>query len=253
MKSILRLFLANEKIRNIFCFLRAFYFCRIKKEMKNLNNVTEDTWKNTLGSNQRAIYDKNINLPKHPRKKSIFDLGTSHSGGKSNWLLAAIKHKYKKHEIDKLKILSIGPRSEGEIFNLFSYGFELKNITGVDLFTYSPLIKLSDMHELNLQNEQFDIVLMGWCLAYSNNKSKAISEAKRVLKKNGSLIIGYSVSNKTDEEIEKERGYLVGSPFDKISSMNDLDSIVSSIGFEKFYSKIIDKITSKRLIYAATK
>ena len=109
------------------------------------------------------------------------------------------------------------------------------------------------MHELNLQNEQFDIVLMGWCLAYSNNKSKAISEAKRVLKKNGSLIIGYSVSNKTDEEIEKERGYLVGSPFDKISSMNDLDSIVSSIGFEKFYSKIIDKITSKRLIYAATK
>ena len=88
--------------------------------------------------------------------------------------------------------MSIGPRAEGEIFNIFAHGFELNNITGLDLFSYSPYIKLGDMHNLKFNDEEFDIVLMGWCLAYSNNKEKALSEVRRVLVKNGSLIIGYS-------------------------------------------------------------
>ena len=156
-------------------------------------------------------------------------------------------------EYKKLKILSIGPRSEGEIFNLFANGFELKNIAGIDIFSYSPLIQLSDMHNIKLEDNKFDIVLMGWCLAYSNNKIKAINEAKRVLKKDGSLIIGYSVSSKSDQDIINERGYLVGSPYNKITSMKILDELIKFCGLKTFYSKTIDKKISQRLIYGAEK
>lgn len=253
MKFIIRKLLINQRIRNIFCFIRAFYFCKIKKKMRNYVEISEDTWKNTLDSNKRAILDENINLPAYPKRKTFFDLGISHSGGKSNWLLKAIETKYFKKEYKKLKILSIGPRSEGEIFNLFANGFELKNIAGIDIFSYSPLIQLSDMHNIKLEDNKFDIVLMGWCLAYSNNKVKAINEAKRVLKKDGSLIIGYSVSSKSDQDIINERGYLVGSPYNKITSMKILDELIKFCGLKTFYSKTIDKKISQRLIYGAEK
>ena len=40
----------------------------------------------------------------------------------------------------------IGPRNEAEIFMLWSYGFKLENIVGLDLISYSPLIDLGDMY-----------------------------------------------------------------------------------------------------------
>ena len=111
------------------------------------------------------------------------------------------------------------------------------------------------MHDIKLEDNKFDIVLMGWCLAYSNNKRKAINEANRVLKNNGSLIIGYSINSKpkSHEDSMQERGYLVSSPYDKIYNMENLDELVTSCGFKMFYSKIIDKKTSQRLIYGAQK
>ena len=163
-KFIARKLLLVGKIRNNFCFLRAFYFCKIKNKMKDFNEVTDDTWKNTLDSNKRIVYNKNINLPQKKTLKSILDIGRSLAGGSTNLLLNSIKKKYNKSELKNLKVLSIGPRAEGEIFNIFAHGFELKNIIGLDLFSYSPLIKLGDMHRLEFDDEEFDVVLMGWCL-----------------------------------------------------------------------------------------
>ena len=164
------------------------------------------------------------------------------------------KKKYNKLEFKNLKVLSIGPRAEGEIYNIFAHGFEFGNITGVDLFSYSPLIKLGDMHNLKFDDEKFDIVLMGWCLAYSNNKKKALSEAKRVLGKNGLLVIGYSVNKlSTDQDQINTRGYLVRSPYHQVNSMDDLDGLVKSQGFNMYYSKIINKNPDERLVYGATK
>ena len=40
------------------------------------------------------------------------------------------------------RILSVGPRTEGELYNLAAHGFRLENIRGVDLLSYSPLIDL---------------------------------------------------------------------------------------------------------------
>tara|TARA_B110000008_G_C16880278_1_gene528611 strand:+ start:75 stop:851 length:777 start_codon:yes stop_codon:yes gene_type:complete len=253
-KFIARKLLSVGKIRNNFCFLRAFYFCKIKNEMKDFNEVTDDTWKNTLDSNKRIVYNKNINLPKKKSLKSIFDIGRSLSGGSTNLLLDAIKKKYHKAELKNLKILSIGPRAEGEIFNIFSHGFEMENITGVDLFSYSSLIKLGDMHHLEFNNDEFDIVLMGWCLAYSNDKQKALTEVKRVLAKNGALIIGYTVNSKiSDQDQIDERGYLIRSPFNQINSLDNLNDLGKSLGFQMFYSKRINNNASEKIIYGATK
>ncbi len=253
-KFISRKLLSFGKIRNNFCFLRAFYFCKIKKNLKDYNNVAEDTWKNTLESNKRVVYNKNISLPKKPRHISILDIGRSLAGGSTNLLLEPAKKKYNKSQFKNLKVLSIGPRAEGEIFNIFAHGFEFKNIVGIDLFSYSPLIKLGDMHNLNFNDEEFDIILMGWCLAYSNNKKKALSEANRVLSKNGLLVIGYTVNKfLTDQDQINQRGYLIRSPYNQINSMKELDELAKSEGFNAYYSKTIFKDPAEKLVYGATK
>jgi SAM-dependent methyltransferase len=253
-KFIARKLLSVGKIRNNFCFLRAFYFCKIKNKMKDFKDVTDETWKNTLDSNKRIVFNKNINLPKKTSLKSVFAVGRSLAGGSTNLLLKAIKKKHNKSEFKNLKVLSIGPRAEGEIFNIFSHGFELNNITGLDLFSYSPYIKLGDMHNLEFNDDEFDIVLMGWCLAYSNNKEKALSEVRRVLVKNGSLIIGYSVNpTLSDQDQIDERGYLIRSPFNQISSLDNLSALGKSLGYKMFYSKIISEKPKEKIIYGATK
>ena len=136
-----------------------------------------------------------------------------------------------------------------------AHGFELNNITGLDLFSYSPYIKLGDMHNLKFNDEEFDIVLMGWCLAYSNNKEKALSEVRRVLVKNGSLIIGYSVNpTLSDQDQIDDRGYLVRSPFNQINSLDNLNDLGKSLGYKMFYSKVMsNNKPKKKIIYGATK
>ena len=59
----------------------------------------------------------------------------------------------------------------------------ISNISDIDLFSYSPLVKLMDIHNLNFEDNYFDIVYAAWVIAYSDNKSKAISEMERVKKK----------------------------------------------------------------------
>jgi SAM-dependent methyltransferase len=252
-KFLARKLLSVDKLRNIYCFLRVFYFCKLKNNLKNFEEITDDTWKYTLDSNKRAIYNKNINLPKHPRANRIFEIGKSLDGSKSKWLLEVVNKRYKKSEFKSLKVLSIGPRSEGEIYKIFASGFELNNIVGLDLFSYSPFIKLGDMHNLEFSDSEFHIIFMGWCLAYSNNKSKALSEVKRVLKKNGLLVIGHSTLEKTQDQIIASRGYLVGSPNEMIENLENLEYMIKNINLKRFYAKTIQLVNSKRIIYGATK
>ena len=123
--------------------------------------------------------------------------------------------------------MTIGPRTEGEILNLFSHGFKKENVKGLDLISYSPLIEVGDMHNMPFEDNSFDIVICGWVIAYSNNKQKAASEIIRVLKNNGIASIGVSYSPKTNEEIEKERGYLISSP-ERITSAEQVLNLFNS-------------------------
>ena len=77
------------------------------------------------------------------------------------------------------------------------------------------------MHELPYDNSKFDFVMMGWCLAYSDNKRKALKEAVRVTRHGGTIAVGISYSPKNNDEIIKERGYLIGSD-KRTKSLSDL-------------------------------
>lgn len=90
------------------------------------------------------------------------------------------------------KVLVIGPRNEAEILLLSLYGFELRNITGIDLFSYSPLIQLGDMHDLKFPDDSFDIVYTAWTLAYSYDLTKACAEIVRVARDGAIVVTGMS-------------------------------------------------------------
>jgi SAM-dependent methyltransferase len=86
------------------------------------------------------------------------------------------------------RILLIGSRTENEF--LYFRSFNHKNIKAIDLMSYSPLIEIQDMHNLNFKDNTFDAVIMGWVLCYSNHPKKCASEITRVLKNDGIVAIG---------------------------------------------------------------
>jgi len=136
--------------------------------------------------------------------------------------------------------LTIGPRTEGEILNLFSHGFKKDNVKGLDLISYSPWIDVGDMHNIPFEDNSFDIVICGWVIAYSNNKLKAASEIIRVLKNNGIASIGVSYSPKTNEEIQKERGYLISSP-ERITSASQVLNLFNSNIKTTFFTNDVEE------------
>lgn len=93
-------------------------------------------------------------------------------------------------ELRNLKVLSIGPRSEAEIFSLLAAGFHPQNVYALDLFSYSNWIDCGDMHAQPYADDSFDVVLMGWVLAYSIDRAKACAEAARVAKPGAFVAVG---------------------------------------------------------------
>ena len=85
-------------------------------------------------------------------------------------------------------ILLIGSRTENEF--LYLRGFGHKNIKVIDLISYSPLIEMQDMHNLNFKDNTFNAVILGWTLVYSSDPKKCALEIIRVLKNNGIVAIG---------------------------------------------------------------
>lgn len=116
------------------------------------------------------------------------------------------------------KILIIGPRTENEILHLEGYGF--KNITAVDLMSYSPKVILQDMHSLNLKDNSYDAVITGWTLSYSNNPKLVIDNIVNVLKNNSILIIG--IQYMKDFEINKDKY----NPKNRINTINQIKELL---------------------------
>ena len=114
------------------------------------------------------------------------------------------------------KILILGPRTEDDIFLCKSLG--MHNCRGLDLFTYSPLIQLGDMHEMPFPSDEFDAVVLGWVLYYSGNPFKAINEVSRVVKPGGLLAIGWA-----EEKIGDRR-----NSFNSIYTAEDHIALISS-------------------------
>lgn len=102
-------------------------------------------------------------------------------------------------------ILCVGPRAEGEILNCMGLGF--RNVRGLDLISYSPWIDLGDMHAMPYADNAFAVVVMGWCIAYSDNRMKAAREALRVVRNGGIIAVGVEYSAESTEEVSRRVGY----------------------------------------------
>lgn len=114
------------------------------------------------------------------------------------WPLMAMDPVYENAR--SMKVLSVGPRTAGEVLKLIAAGFTPENITALDVVSNDPLIDTGDMHAMPYANDAFDLVISGWTLPYSNNAKLAMSEHVRVVKDGGLLAIG--VTRVPDEHPE---------------------------------------------------
>ncbi len=110
------------------------------------------------------------------------------------------------------KVLSIGPRTEAEIYTLIACGFEPSNIRGLDLFSYSDFVDAGDMHAMPYEDNSFDVVILGWVLAYSNDQRKAAQEVLRVLRPGGFVAVGYEYTALSSEQLRENGSDVADAP-----------------------------------------
>ena len=99
------------------------------------------------------------------------------------------------------KVLSVGPRNEGELFQIRSMGFKWQNIYGIDLLSYSNLVTLGDIHNSKYMDNFFNVILCGWVITYSTNYEKILDELLRIVKNKGIISIGFSYNPNEDSSI----------------------------------------------------
>lgn len=92
------------------------------------------------------------------------------------------------NRIQDVDVLSIGPRSEIELFGIRAGGFSASRIKALDLFSYSPFVDAGDMHAMPYADNSFDLVFLGWVLAYSKSPDVAAREVVRVCRP-GAVVI----------------------------------------------------------------
>jgi hypothetical protein len=97
--------------------------------------------------------------------------------------------------MSNLRVLSIGPRTEAELLVLVAAGFSLQNISAIDLFTYSPLIQLGDMHDIDFPDNTFDVIVFGDVLGYSKAPTTAVSEILRVAKSHAIITTAHGIAD----------------------------------------------------------
>jgi SAM-dependent methyltransferase len=114
---------------------------------------------------------------------------------------------FHKHEA---KVLIVGPRTEGEILLYLAHGFNIGNIRGLDLISYSPWIDVGDMHAMPYPDACFDVVVFSWVLGYSKNQKQAVAEAVRVARPGGLVAIGEQNEPVPQEELDRQLMATVG-------------------------------------------
>jgi len=109
------------------------------------------------------------------------------------------------------KVLTIGPRTEGEILSLVGQGFLLKNIRGLDLISYSKWIDLGDMHNMPYADNTFDVVIMGWVISYSDEPRKAAEEVIRVSADKAIIAVGVEYGGLEGQQQIEQLDYVPGA------------------------------------------
>ena len=108
--------------------------------------------------------------------------------------------------IADLDILTIGPRTEAELFTLLGLGFAADRIRGLDLISYNPLVDLGDMHDMPYDADRFDVIVVGWTLTYSKDVRRVCDEIVRVARPGATVAIGINMESITLEDRKKRDG-----------------------------------------------
>jgi len=157
---------------------RAKYFFA-QDVVKRITNPTQQVAANTLEYNLDAAKS----FPELDRPMMMINVVTS------------IDRVYKNKK--RMDVLSIGPRSEIEIFGTQSAGFSKDRIHAIDLFSYSPFIEVGDMHAIPYPDSSFDVLLAGWVLSYSTDQGRVAREIVRVCRNQAIVAIAGDFSDGT--------------------------------------------------------
>jgi hypothetical protein len=189
-----------------YCYLRFIYYFIIKRNFKSLQIKKENSNIAGYDYSKRSFYDGNIPIYR-PDSRIFYPFFNLISNPNLN----------------KDSLLIVGPRYENEIFLAKVFGF--KKIVAIDIFSYSPLVLLQDMHNLDFPDNSFDNIIVGWTLSYSLNPTKAASEFTRILKKSGLIIL--TVSKVLDEKTFKESHDKIKGILGKENRVQSLESFNS--------------------------
>lgn len=192
-----------EIFRISISFLRFFILFKILRrnyKFKNKSEITDDHIELHRNNKILGVDDHNLHY-----SEGLFNIKRTYnqfSGGKTKLIttpLCSIDYL----DFENSKVLSIGPRNEGELYFIRSLGFKWKNISSIDLISYSSRIKLGDIHETDYQDNYFDVIVCGWVIPYSNNYKKILNEIYRITNKKGILCIGYTYIPEDKDKIRK--------------------------------------------------
>jgi SAM-dependent methyltransferase len=172
--------------------LRYIWFVYVLRRMKTLRpgaGADEAVAENTVSHNLRGLRDLAVNRSHLlVRPLSVVE-----------WLDAGAR------------VLSVGPRSEGELLSLAAHGFTWSRIEALDLISYSPKVRLGDMHRTDYPDATFDAIVLGWVIAYSEEPARAAREMVRITRPGGLIAVGVEYSPRSQDDIIAELGYLPGA------------------------------------------
>lgn len=194
---------------------RHWWFTRIQQRMQTLRG-SDSVAENTVMHNLRGLKD--------------FAVNRSH-------LLVRPLSVIETIPVDA-RLLCIGPRSEGELLSLIGHGFVWDRVEGLDLISYSPKVKLGDMHAIPHGADRFDTVMMGWVLAYSEDPYQAAREAVRVTRNGGVIAVGVEYSPQSQEEVIADAGYLPGAKH-RITSCDEILGYFGGSVAHVYYKHIV--------------
>ena len=154
-------------LRNAYCWAR---YQLHKGRMKTAATFTDGVGQYTIQHNMAALSDR-----------AAFGMGN-----RMAILLYPLAASLR--DTPDARVLIVGPRTEDDLFLAKSLG--LRNVRGLDLFSYSELIDVGDMHQTSYPDASFDAVILGWVISYSTTPERLVAECKRILKPGGYLGFG---------------------------------------------------------------
>lgn len=127
-------------------------------------------------------------------------------------------------------ILLIGPRNENDLLIASAFfDLPLDCIRGLDLISYSKWIDVGDMHDMPYEDNQFDLVICGWTLSYSNDPQTLANEMMRVCRTGGLIAVGVEYSELDEAGYQQLLGYSLKIPgVNRINTISQIESLFAS-------------------------